>query len=55
MRFFIHLLVRMNLLIIHEKRLEGFMQNKKWFKIFIWLMIVAMVGSVFLGLLQVFV
>jgi len=52
---FIHILVFIDLLIIHEKRLEGFMQNKKWFKIFIWLMIVAMVGSVFLGLLQVFV
>ncbi|NGZ74200.1 stressosome-associated protein Prli42 [Saccharibacillus alkalitolerans] len=31
------------------------MQNKKWFKIFIWLMLIAMVGSVFLGLLEIFV
>lgn len=30
------------------------MQNKKWFKIFIWVMLIAMVGSVFLGLLEVF-
>lgn len=30
------------------------MQNKKWFKIFIWLMLIAMVGSVFLGMLEVF-
>ncbi|MCQ4085837.1 stressosome-associated protein Prli42 [Saccharibacillus sp. JS10] len=30
------------------------MQNKRWFKMFIWLMIIAMVGSVFLGLVQVF-
>lgn len=30
------------------------MQNKKWFKAFIWLMIIAMAGSVFLGLFQLF-
>ncbi|OWR29223.1 DUF4044 domain-containing protein [Saccharibacillus sp. O23] len=30
------------------------MQNKKWFKIFIWVMLIAMVGSVFLGLVEVF-
>ncbi len=30
------------------------MQNKKWFKIFIWVMLIAMVGSVFLGLIEVF-
>ncbi|OWA37078.1 DUF4044 domain-containing protein [Saccharibacillus sp. O16] len=30
------------------------MQNKKWFKVFIWVMLIAMVGSVFLGLLEVF-
>ncbi|MDO3409567.1 stressosome-associated protein Prli42 [Saccharibacillus sp. CPCC 101409] len=30
------------------------MQNKKWFKVFIYVMLIAMVGSVLLGLVEVF-
>ncbi|WP_018977573.1 stressosome-associated protein Prli42 [Saccharibacillus kuerlensis] len=31
------------------------MQNKKWFKVFIWIMIIAMLGSVLVSFMQIFV